>query len=457
MKIPQTPPDLHRYLTGLNPEHIVENASRVFSSRLGPYDSKGRYLHWDKLRHLTPPEGYDSESFWHAIRHNRDVISKPLPFKDKHGKPFQFCMPDGVVKDLLWIEKHTTGSITADQKVTDEKTRQTYLIGSLIEEAISSSQLEGAATSRRQAKDMLKSGRPPKDHSEKMILNNHRAMQFIREYKDEELTPSLIFELHELLTFGTLDPEDENKIGVFRDAQDDICVFSNDDTLLHAPPKASELKQRLQLLCNFANQKPDEDDNNFIPTVIKAIIAHFMIGYDHPFVDGNGRTARAIFYWIMAKDHYWLMEYISISRVIKKAPAKYMQAYLYSETDSNDVTYFIVHQLAVIREAVTDLYDYLTQKSRKLRETAMLLEHDSLQDQFNHRQLSLLQHALRNPGMEYTIKSHRASHGVTYQTARTDLLKLSDELKLLRKVKIGKEDVFIVPANLEDLMKTLRG
>lgn len=453
MKIPQSPPDIHAYLANLIPEQIKDKASKIFSADFGPYDTKGRYLHWDKLRHLIPPEGYDSQMYWLAIRQSRNHLSKILPFKDKHDKPFRFCMPDGIVRDLLWIEKHTTGSITADEKITDEKTKLTYLISSLIEEAISSSQLEGASTTRRQAKDMLQSGRQPRDHSEKMILNNHKAMQFIREYKDEDLTPSLIFELHELLTFETLGTEDAHKAGVLRDAGDDICVFSEDDTLLHVPPKATELQQRLQALCDFANQQQTDDERNFIPTAIRAIVAHFMIGYDHPFVDGNGRTARAIFYWIMAKDHYWLMEYISISRVIKKAPAKYMQAYLYSETDNNDVTYFIVHQLAVIREAVTDLYDYLEQKSRRLKETAGLVHH--FQYMLNHRQLALLQHALSHPGMEYTIKSHQRSHGVTYQTARTDLLKLSDELEFLRKVKIGRKDIFIAPANLEYILKNI--
>ncbi|CCU73727.1 MULTISPECIES: Fic family protein [Thalassolituus] len=457
MKIPQTPPDLSTYLANLPASDLYERLPHIFNTSLGPYDHKGRYQSWDKLRHLTPPKGFTIEEYWFALKGARKAIAKKLPFQDKVSQPFKYSMPDGVVRDLLSIEKNSTGAIETDGKVTDEKNKQTYLISSLIEEAITSSQLEGASTSRRQAKDLLKTGREPKDHSEKMILNNHRAMQFIREYKDEKLSPSMIFELHRILTEGTLTPEDIDKAGAFRDAEDDICVFSKGESTepLHIPPKANELSKRLHVLCEFANQEYSNDDKDYIPSVIRAIIIHFMIGYDHPFVDGNGRTARALFYWMMAKEKYWLMEYISISRVIKKSPKKYMQAYLHTETDDNDLTYFIIHQLDVIREAISDLHTYLTFKSQQLRETASLLRNTEIQSELNHRQLSLLQHALRNPGMEYTVKSHQGSHGVTQQTARTDLLTLSNKLGLLRRLKVGNKDVFIVPADIEDKLRNL--
>lgn len=50
---------------------------------------------------------------------------------------------------------------------------------------------------------------------------------------------------------------------------------------------------------------------------------HFMLGYEHPFVDGNGRVARAMFDWAMLRNGYWLFEFISVSRIIRQAPAKY--------------------------------------------------------------------------------------------------------------------------------------
>ena len=69
-----------------------------------------------------------------------------------------------------------------DEVVTSERQAgQRFLVNSLMEEAIRSSQLEGATTSRRVAKEMLRTGREPRDRSERMIANNYRALQFMRE------------------------------------------------------------------------------------------------------------------------------------------------------------------------------------------------------------------------------------------------------------------------------------
>lgn len=451
MKMPVSPPSQDKFLEILK-SGDADTIAKLFHKSIGPCDAKGRYLHWDKLRHLAMPKGFDAELYWLAMRDSRSRISRNLPFVDKQGRPFEFCIPDTVMRDILWISENATGAIQADSKISDPKTKQTYLINSLIEEAINSSQLEGASTTRRVAKEMIRTGRLPADHSEKMILNNYNAMSFIREYKDELLTKSMIFELHRIVTEETLLDEDYGKAGAFRGKDDDIRVYSHDDKLLHTPPPSRELDERLQWVCDFVNADRSSE-NNFIPPVIKAIVAHFMIGYDHPFVDGNGRTARALFYWIMAKEGYWLMEYISISRVIKMAPAQYMYAYLHTETDANDVTYFIIHQLEVIKKAIKDLHSYLARKADEYRQAARLLEDSRLSGALNHRQLGLLKHALDNPGQEYTIQSHKNSHGISYQTARTDLLALSDDFSLLKKYKVSKKDVFVAPPNLAEVIE----
>ena len=331
-----------------------------------------------------------------------------------------------------------------DKPVTNPHTRDTYLVGSLIEEAINSSQLEGASTTRNVAKEMLRQGRKPKDHSEQMIFNNYQAMQFIRDYKQEKLTPAMILHLHRILTEETLD--DADKAGQYRDADDDIHVVDASGSVsLHTPPEASELPERVEHLCQFAN---DLDGKDFIHPVIRAIILHFMIGYDHPFVDGNGRTARALFYWSMANQEYWLMEFISISRIIKQAPAQYGRAYLYTETDDNDLTYFIIHQLEVIKKAINALHEHLERKALELHDVEKKLDGSVLQGQLNHRQLAILRHALDHPNAIYNIKEHQAAHKITYQTARTDLLKLSDQFRILSKRKYGSSFIFVAPPDL---------
>lgn len=452
MKIPVSPPVfdalLHKVFT--DDKTAVARVTRYTR----PVDEKGRYLHWDKLRHLPPPEGLSSEEWWLAIKFSRKNLYQFLPLQDKSGAAFQFATPDKVLRETHWLDMSAAGSIIAADAITNPQTRNTYLIRSLIEEAIHSSQLEGASTTQNIAKEMIRQDRPPRDKSEQMIFNNYHAMQFIREIKNEKLTPSIVFELQRIVTDKTM--EDEGATGRLRNADEDIHVVDNQtQELLHTPPPANELPQRLQALCDFANaDNTNTDSEIFLHPVIKAIILHFMLAYDHPFCDGNGRTARALFYWMMAKEGYWLIEFISISRVIQQASVQYGKAFLHTETDDNDLTYFILHQLNVVRQAIEALQLFLDDKVKGINEAETLLQQNPrLRGKLNFRQLALLQHALKHPRFAYVIEEHQRTHGISYDVARKDLLHMADKLKLLSKTKQGKRYVFIVPENLEQRVR----
>lgn len=442
MKIPPTPPDAWVIF---RESMKKENKGPEILGLSGPTDHKGRYLHWEKVQYLTPPEGYTVEELWASMKLARGSLYKILPLRDKKNTPFQYSTPDGVLKILHWIDQNASGNIISESPITNPHTRDTYLISSLIDEAISSSQLEGASTTRHVAKEMLRQGRPPATVDEQMIYNNYLAMQFIRDNKDDDLTPAMVMEIHRIVTEGTLGNPEAS--GQFRTKDDKVHVVdATGSNILHTPPSAEELDGRLNAICSFANE---EEHKYFLHPVIKAVLLHFMLAYDHPFVDGNGRTARALFYWSMARQSYWIMEYLSISTIIKKAPVKYGKAYLHTETDGNDTTYFILHQLDVIVEAINELKIYLAKKTREISETEKLLgKTGRLQGELNYRQLHLLRHALKHPNASYKIQQHQKFHATTYQTARTDLLKMSDELGLLIKKKIGKSFVFFSPVDL---------
>lgn len=156
----------------------------------------------------------------------------------------------------------------------------------------------------------------------------------------------------------------------------------------------------------FANAGTSGDD--YLHPAIRAILLHFWVGHDHPFEDGNGRTARALFYWSMLNQGYWLAEYLTISKILTKAPAKYARSFLYTEWDDNDLTYFVLYQLSVVGRAIDELHSYLARKMREVREVEHMLRSVPL----NHRQLALLGHALRYPDATYTFASHANSNDV---------------------------------------------
>ncbi len=437
--MPLSPPPLAELLAQIGPKELPQ----VLSRGLGPIVG-GRYFHWDELRHRTPPEGLSHEAWWAATKIARHGLLRALPFQDKHKRKVLFGMPDPVLCTLHEIDRCVGGAVTMDKPIVSGEDRDRYLVSSLIEEAITSSQLEGATTTREEAKAMLRSGRKPRDRSERMIVNNFRVMEHIRELRDEPLTPKAVLTMHRIVSEGTLD--DPGAAGRLRRAAEKISVMdAQPSVVLHEPPPAAGLPQRLERLCAFANET---DGEPFVHPVIRAILLHYMLGYDHPFVDGNGRTARVLFYWSLARSGYWLMEYVSISRILRQAPAQYVRAYLHSETDDNDTTYFILHQLSVIEHAIEALYEYLARKTTEQRSAERLLRHaPGLADQINHRQMSLLTHALKHSGHGYTVESHRRSHRVTLQTARTDLLALA-KLRLLEAGKRGRALVFYAPGDL---------
>ena len=140
------------------------------------------YIHWDKLRHLDPPEGLNRDEWWLGIKFRRMAELRFLPLTDPEGAPFTYGLPDTVLRALHHIDQRCSGEVAMDEVVTSEREAgQRFLVNSLMEEAIRSSQLEGATTSRKVAKEMLRTGRQPRNRSERMISNNYRALQFMRE------------------------------------------------------------------------------------------------------------------------------------------------------------------------------------------------------------------------------------------------------------------------------------
>jgi Fic family protein len=411
-----------------------------------------RYLHWDELRHRpTPNADMSHEEWWFMLKFARQNQARSLPLYDKAKHAFSYVLAEPILKALRFIDRHAGGTDTLGNPNIDPGERDRYLFNQLMEEAITSSQLEGASTTRRVAEEMLRSGRDPRDHSEHMIHNNFAALRHIRTVTANPLTPETICAIHKIATQGTLENPAEE--GVFR-TDDEVQVVDDQGTILHIPPTFAELPDRMQALCDFANQS--EHDEPYCHPVIRATLLHFMLGYNHPFSDGNGRTARALFYWSMVRQGYHLMEYVSISEILRKAPSQYMRAYLYTETDGGDVTYFMLFHLRVIEDALTSLRLYLAQKNAELQQIKSLLGAFKDKEKLNLRQLALLAGALKGRIEPYTIESHQRSHNVAYATARQDLLHLA-RLGLLQAQKNGRVFEFYAPLDLKNTISGLAG
>lgn len=409
-------------------------------------DNKGRYLYWDQFRWRVDKDDNPLIAWW-ATKFARVTDIKNISYVDKYGKNFSFCTPD-----TLQAKLHKITQFSAEGLAPVNSIKSNYLLSSLImEEAISSSQLEGASTTRRVAKDMLVSSRKPKTEDEQMIVNNYLLMREVKRTKNEELTIDMILEFHRIATRGTK----QNGVipGEIRKDNEIVITDGMDGNIVHQPPCYTELIDRLRTICDFANtDHSGEDGSIFIHPIVKAIILHFMIGYEHPFPDGNGRTARAMFYWFMLKSKYDYFEYISISKLLKEAPTKYGKSFLYTEMDDNDLTYFIYYQVDIILRAINELLEYLQNKSKEFEEMTTLLQKSSIGNKLNFTQKDTIKKAIKNPGRIFTALEIAADYNISANTARKYLNEMA-KLKLLAPYKDGRTISYIAPADMYDILK----
>ncbi len=406
--------------------------------------SNEKYLHWHDFRFRPMPDGMSAATGWTLVKLSRFGQMRDVGLKGEDGTKFGYWLPDGIQRELHFIDQNAAGHILADEPLSSSD-KDRYLVNSLMEESIASSILEGAATTRKKAKEMLREERKPRSKAESMVLNNFTTMKRITGLTNDELSVGMLCELQASMTANTLD--DPSASGRLRRPDEEIRVVDmTDGRIVHTPPAAGDLERRLDLLCKFANETPE---SSFIHPVVKAIVLHFWLAYEHPFVDGNGRTARAIFYWFLMKQKYWLVEFLPISRIILKAPSKYMRAFLYSETDGGDLTYFLAFNVRALRLAIDDLRMYLTRKHLEFKQAQSQLRRVP---GLNHRQVELIQHALSHPDFNYMIRRHMNTHGIVYETARTDLFGLVKK-GFFKKRKEGKAYIFFPVADLPVRLK----
>ncbi len=395
------------------------------------------YLYWDKIKYkakeCTPLE------LWSAVKLFRLLRRKEISF-DSHK--FHYVITDYIQKSLHLFDMHIGGTLGSNIGIAEtDKTK--FVISSIMEEAISSSQMEGAITTRKKAKEMIQQQKKPKNKSEQMILNNFITMKYIVQHKSEELTAENLLYIHKLITTSTLDDaEDEGK---FRENDEVHVVNHANSEIVHTPPLHFELKKLIDNLCLFFNT----DTKEFVHPIIKGCIIHFMIGWIHPFTDGNGRTARAVFYWYMLKKGYWLTEYLSISRIIKDSKAQYEKAYLYSEIDENDLSYFITYHIKTMEKAFGALKEYINRKQKEVFQAAKFMKIPGVND----RMAQILKIILDDSDRILNTKEIESRFNISNYTARTDLKSLV-ALGFLEIIQVNKQKQnFIRSSTFENTLK----
>ena len=367
------------------------------------------YEYWDKVKYKKLPEGFTPQMLWTHVKASR--LRSMMPVWEKYG--INLCITSQMQR-LCHEFDMKFGSFWEVEGEAQSAEKKYYLSSSLMEEAIYSSIMEGASTTRVVAKDMLRKKKSPQNKSQQMIANNYNTIQYIVEHKDEPLTEEALLHIHRLMTIN-------DKVVVADMVEGDI---------IYTPPSFQEIPEFVDDLCDFFN---NDNPRTFIHPIIRGIIVHFMLAFMHPFVDGNGRTARALFYWYMLKEKYWLTEYMSISRVIAKSKPSYEKSFRYVENDGNDIGYFVAYNLRALDISFQQLTDYIQRKQREKKAATSFM----IAGNINYRQAMILQRLKEEPNTIMTVKDVQEQFSVSSMTARKDLSDLVQQ-GYLTEIAINK-------------------
>lgn len=440
MKIPTKSPSVTQLMEQFS------SVGGVFAELISAPYAETRYFSYDDLKYRPLPAfAKNIDEWWLKIQLFRLAKFRELPLLDAENVPFRYFMDDDDLAILHDLDLRAGGFVGIGAPLPGVRESSRFLVSSLMEESIASSLLEGAPTTREKAKEMLRRMRPPGNEGERMVLNNYNTMLKLKEWKDEELSPELLFRIHAEISAGVVKPGIE---GRFRRPEEAIAVGDDFGTDYYVPPPAELLPERIRKLCDFANSR---QETVFLHPVVKAIILHFWLAYEHPFCDGNGRTARALFYWHLLKNGYWICEYISISPAIRKSGLRYYKAFLNSELNGNDLNYFIKYHLDILQRSVSEFLEYVR---RKQAEQADFSANYPGLDALNARQKKLLTSWLKRPHLVRAadVDSYRKENAVSRETARKDLEEMVRKRIVTRK-RDGRAFIFVPADGFERNLK----
>lgn len=403
-------------------ELLLQAREPAAKSALSRADNDKQYLSWDEFRRRPVPEGWTAEDLWTVARGMRiaagagfeGLLDKSgAPFTLVHSRPLQAILHRIDTRERLWERllglRRQPGSLDSES---------TYQVMASIEEAHGSSAIEGAVTTRREARDLIRQGRAPRNDSERMVLNNFRTLQRMSEWIESPLTPRVLLEIQTEITADTLEHSED--VGRFRKDDEVFVEDAATGEVVHRPPTWTELPERLERLCAFANAA-EREASEFVHPIVRAILLHHQLAYDHPFGDGNGRTARALFLWSVLRSKYWWFRSLSISRAVNHSKQRYYRSFLDVQTDGGDATYFVRDQLRCIEQEVERLGLFLAQRQRISDWSRERLQ---IEAGLNARQVAIIAHVREKPDVTFTALGHEQFHGVSQATAWKDLTRL---------------------------------
>lgn len=282
----------------------------------------------------------------------------------------------------------------------------------LILESHYSTHIEGTALSLKQARSILE-GRKVKGinrDDEKELLNYKKAMDFISKYigKGNPITVGIIRELHKILVKDVRGEQADP--GNYRKVQNYV-VNSRTREVIYTPPPPLEVPHLMKVFVEWLNKVED------LSPIFVAGISQFQFVHIHPFIDGNGRTARILSTLILYKTGYDFKRLFTISEYYDKDRPSYYQAIQSVRKNNMDMTAWLEYFVNGLRSQMKEIQ----QKGEQLIKQDATLQ-KIRKTGLNLRQEKAIKHLIKNGRI--TVNEYQSAASCIRRTAQRDLEEL---------------------------------
>lgn len=299
-----------------------------------------------------------------------------------------------------------------------------------IHNAHSSTSIEGNRLTLEQVRELGENKEVVASAKDKQeVVNYLQALDAIPRYASKKkIDIKLFLTIHKTLAKNTL--KNTKDCGAFRDRQVFVGKRIFDGTQLkevveYMPPETKEVPRLVEEFLDWLNSKKTAKNN----PVILAGIAHYEVAKIHPFIDGNGRTARLLATLLLYKSGFDHRRFFALDDYYDEDRNSYYAALKTAQQQKGDITKWL--------EYFTDGVLYSINKVKAVIEKLSFAQDmdEAQRLELTSRQIKILE-SLKEKG-KITNKDLRVMFKISRQAILKEISKLINT-KLIELVGKGR-------------------
>lgn len=248
------------------------------------------------------------------------------------------------------------------------------------------------------------------------VMNVLKAMNYLNQKKNKDITSAEILTMHEIAMKGLIDLDN---LGKFRNNME--AIFNSAGIAIFMPPPPRQVPGLVEKLIKYINS----DKEKFIP--IKASLAHYSFEKIHPFLDGSGRVGRLVMQKILIQGGYGMKGLLSMEEYIDNNRSEYYRMLEEPEKDATDYLAFMLEAIdetakkakdLVLQKQNAEVTDYLLPRRAEIYQIIKdqkIVQFDQIKRRFakvNDRTLRYDLKQLQNQGL---VRKRGTTKGVYYE------------------------------------------